>query len=623
MIKFRNLIRPLAAAFALGLAGTSAHAQCSASAEANACPIKVNGNVVFDRCFGALPGVGRPTPVGNAICDGLRDSRRLVDAVGENNRQALQRTQADWEAFVKVATEGAIDRQAVQQLRSALGVAREIQAEVDTLLKDPQCGSKAALDGLQRRFGETVEMINGVGQVAGMTLDAVARLQPIVGELAKISSELNRLLESVKKKGGKAQTEYDALVRAVNDLQKDLTELMATDFSTVAAAGTSLATGVGPFVANCSGCAASLSAAIGSLGTGGTVTVGGAALCPETAGAGCVVGAIALPVGPVGAGVMTAISTGPCLAAANGMNSMGQHLQSIQRFVDGLVKLANSLPSSAIKAATAGQALSRLAAELGTEGQQSLRSIQASLNAMQPAFAAAANVVEDRIAPKVQSMAGTFVQNLGRDTALLGKCHGMIMETAANIGEDFVQAGATLVDAAQDMVNAGKVVNNLAEQGNDGLQAANRFTTQEWAAIDREMRRLSQRLWGVPFGTVDLPKTGTHLAGLAGNARERDDIIGDSAQLVKRTADLPGKALDAGKRAFLNQDKLTAQAKQGYDQGQAKVRKAAIAMAKSKADAKAKVAQAPKFAAVAQVPSVQSWPNARTPKLTTLTVVRQ
>lgn len=302
---------------------------------------------------------------------------------------------------------------------------------------------------------------------------------------------------------------------------------------------------------------------------------------------------------------------------------MGQHLQSIQRFVDGLVKLANSLPSSAIKAATAGQALTRLAAELGTDGQQSLRNIQTSLNAMQPAFAAAASVVEDRIAPKVQSMAGTFVQNLGRDTALLGKCHGMIMETAANIGEDFVQAGATLVDAAQDMVNAGKVVNNLAEQGNDGLQAANRFTTQEWAAIDREMRRLSQRLWGVPFGTVDLPKTGAHLAGLAGNARERDDIIGDSAQLVKRAADLPGKALDSGKRAFLNQDKLTAQAKQGYDEGQAKVRKAAIAMARSSAVAKAKVAQAPKFAPVAQVPSVQSWPSARTPKLATLTVVRQ
>lgn len=620
MHRLRDLIRPLAAGLALSLLGFSAQASCSANTERNACPIRVGGQVVFDRCFGSLN--GRPTSVGNFACNGLRDSAKLADMLGENNRLALQRAEADWKALVKVATDGAIDRDAVRQLQGALSVAEKIQTKIDGVLKDPQCGSRGALEALQRRFRETGELVGNASQAAALTLDAVSRLRPVAAEAAKVAAELPRLLESVNKKGAKAKTEYDALSRALADLQKDLGAVLATDFAGVVAAGGGLATGVVPFVAQCTACAGSLSAAVGALSAGGATTVGGGSACPGTAGVSCALAAVALPTGAVGAGLMTAISTGPCAAAALGMDSMGKHVQDINRFVDGLVKLATALPSSAAKAVSAGQALGRLSAEMGGEGQQSLRSIQTSLNAMWPAFNASAAVLEDGIAPKVKTMAGSFVQGLGRDTALLGRCYGLLMQAAAHMTDDLVSAGVDLAKAATDMVDAGKVVGNLAAQGNDGLRAANKFTADEWSDLNRDMRGLSRRVWGVPFGTVDLPRTGAHLVSLAADSREVQDIAGDGTRLLARAAALPANAINAGKRAFLDQERLTTQARSKYGDGQAKARSAAAGMARLQAKAQKKLDAAPKAKAPV-VPSANLvWPTARTQKLAALTVVR-
>lgn len=618
------LSRPFCRAW-LALAASTlaplAQADCSASANAGACPIRVQGAVVFDRCFGSLN--GRPTDVGNAVCNGLRDTHSLLDQVGDDNRRALRQADADWKALLKVTLEGAIDKEAVRDMNAALSLGKDIEAEIDGLLKDPQCGTKAGMDALQRRMSETGQLIMGGAQVAGLTLEALARLRPVAEEAGKAIAGLQRLLEAANKKGSKARAEYDTLNRALTELQGELAALLATDFNSVVAAGTGLATGVGPFVAECSACAASLGTAIGSLGTGGSLTVGGAAACPETAGAGCALAALSLPAGSLAAGVISAVSTGPCAAAAAGMDQMGAHVKSVEKFVDGLIKLANALPKSATQAVAAGQALGRLANELGSEGQQSLRAIQASLNAMQPALDAAGDVLESRIAPKVQRMAGGFLQGLGRDTELLAKCYGKLNRTLAHMGQDLGEAAMLLTRASVEIVDAGKVVGNLVEQGNDGLLAATRYADAEWKDIDRDFRSLNRRVWGVNPGVVDLPRTGTHLAALALNPAESRDIAQDSARLLERAVELPARAVNAGKRAFLDQDRLTTQAKAKYNSGQAKARQAAIAIARLKIEARAKIERAPKMAVVApRTTTLAAWPTTARPRLLALSVVK-
>jgi hypothetical protein len=597
-----------------------AQADCSAPADAGACPRKVNGNVVFDRCFGSFN--GQPTDVGNQVCGALRNTHKLLDQVGDNNQRALRQAEADWRAFQKVALEGAIDKEAINDIRNALSVGKEIEAEVNGLLKDQQCGTKGALDALQRRFDETGKLLVGGAQVAGLTLDAVGKLRPVVDEAAKIVVELQRLADSVNKKGAKAKTEYDALNRAIADLQKELQGLLAADLAGAASAGTGLLTGVGPFVGESTACATALGTSVASLAGGGTVTAGGAAVCPESAGISCALAAVGLPVGGVAATAVDALGSVPCVAALGSMDKMGQYVGDINKFVEGLVKLANALPRSATQAVTAGQALGRLSAELGTEGQASLRAIQASLNAMQPAFDAAGGVLENSIAPKVQRLAGNFVQGLAQDTRLLSTCYHKLNRAMAHMGSDLGEAAVLLAQASTELVDAGKVAGNLAEQGQDGLRAANKAAGDEWADLSHDFRVVHRRVWAVNPGEVDLPKTGTHLVALVTNPNEVRDIIGDSARLVERTAELPAKALNAGKRAFLDQDRLTIAAKAKYNAGQTKARRAVVELKKVQIQAKAKIDKAPRVVTVNVPSALPAWPTAQRPRLATLSVVK-
>ncbi len=617
-----SIFKPRHALLALALSTLAAAAQadCSAPADRGACPVRLEGGLVFDRCFGSFN--GRPTDIGNTACNALRDTHRLADQVGQDNRKALQQAQADWNALQKVVLAGAIDKDALRDVQTALSVGNEIAADISALTKDPQCGSKAAMDALQRRFSETAGLFVEAAKVAGLTVEAANRLRPVLDEAGKIMAELRRLGDAANKRGGKAKTEADALAKALTELQKEMATLLATDFTAVAGAGGNLVGGVVPFVGECATCATAISVAVSSVVAGGSVTAGGAAACPESAGLSCVLAAVSLPVGGATAAAVDALASTPCVAAAAQMDKLGQYVQDIQKFVDGAAKLANSIPKSATHALTAGQALTRLAAEMGNEGQDSLRAVQASLNAMQPALDAAGNVLEGQIAPKVQRMAGSFVQGLGRDTELLAQCYKKLNRAVAHMGSELGDAAQLLAQASGELVDANKVLGNLAEQSNDGLRAANAEAGREWGDLDKDFQRMNLRIWGVRVGEIDLGKTTPHLMRLATQPDEVVRIAQDGEKLLARAVALPVKALDAGKRAFLDQDRLTIQAKSKYQAGQAHAKKAVIAMAKAKAKAQANLDKAPRMAAVAVPAALQAWPTAARPRLTALNVLR-
>jgi hypothetical protein len=109
---------------------------------------------------------------------------------------------------------------------------------------------------------------------------------------------------------------------------------------------------------------------------------------------------------------------------------------------------------------------------------------------------------------------------------------------------------------------------------------------------------------------------------LVTNPNEVRDIIGDSARLVERTAELPAKALNAGKRAFLDQDRLTIAAKAKYNAGQTKARRAVVELKKVQIQAKAKIDKAPRVVTVNVPSALPAWPTAQRPRLATLSVVK-
>ncbi|MCZ8236084.1 MAG: hypothetical protein O9335_13100 [Inhella sp.] len=615
-LPLRRTVRWLSAALLSTLAGL-AHANCSAPRDAGACPLQA-GPLAFDRCFGSFN--GQPTPLGNQACNALRDSNKLLNALGANANKAKADAERDWKAFVTVATRDAIDTEAVLDIQRALGTVKEIERDVNAFLQDRECGTPAAMATLNRKFTEAASFLAQAGQVGQQSLEAAGKLRPVADELGKIGAELQRLSAVANAKGGQAKADFDLLQRAVQELQQEVGGLLATDFAGVVSSGASFVSSVGPFVAQCAGCATALSGAISSLTVGGTVTVGGGALCPETAGAGCVAAAVSLPVSAVGTGLGTALATPACAAAATGMLEMEQKYRDITTFVNGMVKLATSLPKSVTQAVSAGQALTRLAGQLGNEGRQSIVAIQASLNRMQPAFDDAGDTLERQIAPRVSRMAGDFITTLGQDTARLGKCFHKLQALTADLSGDVYEGLTLLLEAGPEAIDAGKIVSNLQTQGGDAVEAARDFADREWNRLKDEQRSLNRRAWGVDPGVIDPGKTVPHLIGLVARPAEVADIANDNVVMLGRQADILVKSVDAGKRAFLNQDRLTIQAKAKYSNAKAKAKRATIEIAKAKAKAKARMAAAQKTDNIAQMRPLAVWPNAPRPRFTAVVV---
>lgn len=585
-----NRIGGIALLLVSSLLARTSEAACSAREERNACPLKVGGAVVFDRCFLAPPAgpdAGKPTRPAMFACDAVRDTSLAVERLGKSANGALNQSQRDWNDFVKVTLDDAIDRDAIRQVQSALSVGKELEADVRSLLEDRECGTRAALGNLERKLNETVGVVRDAGAVAGLSLQAVDKLRPAAAELGVVVAELQRLAQTVGQKGSKADQELQKLQKAAVALQGELQKLLAADFAGVASAGGNLVTGVGPFLATCSGCATALGVAVQSLATGTTVTAGGGAACPETGGIGCALAAVGLPSGAVASALASAVASAPCASATAGLTQMERHLDTIRAFVDGMAKLTVSIPNAITQATLAGQALAQLANELGGEAQASLGIVRASLERIQPALAAAGAIVQKQIAPKVARMGAGFVSTFGKDTALLDRCHGKLELLTANLGSEVYAAMALLAEGSLAAVDGGKIVSNLQTQSTAGLNAAKAFTDRKWRQLDADYRDIHRALWGVPPDKFDLAKSVAHLADLARQPDKVGNIAKDAGELVAAQAALATGALDAGKQAFLGRDRATTQAREKYAVAKAKAKDAQARLEAMRSKAKA------------------------------------
>jgi hypothetical protein len=88
------------------------------------------------------------------------------------------------------------------------------------------------------------------------------------------------------------------------------------------------------------------------------------------------------------------------------------------------------------------------------------------------------------------------------------------------------------------------------------VKAAQDEASEHWDKLHRRDKQLYADLWGVPAYQIDLGKSAAHLATL--NMNKIKDIFDDAVALGRDRVSAITASLDAGKRAFLDQDKLRA-----------------------------------------------------------------
>lgn len=574
-----------------------AFAQCPAPSDSGACPLVGPFGVRFDRCFGSNPGNPSVTDFGKSACDALKNVLKLEVDLGKNATKFVTDAKKDMDAFVKVTTDGAINKDAALKFVRARKAANEILTDAKALVNDPKCGTNGAIKGFNQFFADAAQNLTKAGEIAGKIGQAGGAAALAVPELVSALGEVGQLVGDVQKAGTAAEAERKKLENALKGIQQNLVALGSLDLAGAATAGVNLVTGVGPFVGSCALCANAIIAAIGQAAASLGSTTASTAACPATGGTECIFGIPVSVVTGIGSALTGAVSAAPCGAALDGATKMNEYVESIKKVVDASVKLAQSFDKNVKDLKAAGDALGQLAQKLPQALKPRIEKIAASIDKAGTALNQGVDIFEADVAPRVEKLTTQLVTQLGTKTKDLIGCWNQMNYTAALMGQDTVDAIGLLADASLNLVDGGQIVQNLQTQGAAAIQAAGSKAQEKWNDVDANYKKVHKDLWGVPPGEVDLGKTIGNLPNL-----NIGKIISDVSSYANSVVTLVTSAVDAGKNAFLNRDQLKAQSKPKFDTAEAKSTSALKEIAKSRlkaAHAKGQAAKpAPGFTAV-------------------------
>ena len=541
----------------------TAEAACSAKSDGEGlCPFRVGDQNVFDRCAGAPPfgdDAGKPTALGNTACDAIEKLHDVQKHLSRSATKMVNDVKRDFTDFVNVSMRGSYNPQSIATYNRVARYPNQLSTDIDSVLKHNVCGSAAALGQLKAWFDQQGQNLATVGGIAQNVGQAIMALGPAAPEAVKIAQEAGKIAAAAANAGATAKKELDALKRAADAIAADLTKVAALDVTGTVAAGTDMAVSIGPFLGNCAACTAALVEGIKDLSVGGAATAGGGASCPETAaafGGGCWAVPAGIPVATVGPALAGLVATPTCTAATQGGAKLGEYAQKIEKFVTTTVQLAQALKNSIDNTVRAGQALAQLAQVLGKETQPSLKVIEASLNRIVDTTDQSFDIVTGKVAPATGRLAGNLLDQMQRNVSTMFTCYNMYQTLAVKMGGDTIKAMAELTAATALLVDGGKVADNLYRQSGRALKAAEDEATARWSKLNRRDKEIYESLWGVPAYHVDFGKTAGHLASLSLNKVRAiiDDIVDLNGDRLKAMT----ASVDAGKRAFLDQDKLKA-----------------------------------------------------------------
>lgn len=295
-----------------------------------------------------------------------------------------------------------------------------VEADLDNFRRDPQCGSKAALDALGQFFQAQGENLVAAGRSAGKLAEAAGRARPAAREAASALSELGRIAADVAAAGPDAVKDSGALAKAIGDLEKDASAVTALGRGNVSDTGVALESSVRPLVAACAGCASAMAGAASRLAGGG-------------------------PGAPGGSGLGT-LAEGPCGQAHEEAMRIDDAFSRIRSLTGSAAAFIWSIRMTAEDLAAAADALAGLERELGTSARPSLRRIEDGLNRSIDAITAAGQTYDAGVAPHVANLAPSLLQQIADNTNRLLACHEKLQDVSGRKARRLspIRAGGSL-----------------------------------------------------------------------------------------------------------------------------------------------------------------------------------
>jgi len=588
---FRGVVAIFLVAIALNLLfPVVAVAACSAPTD-ETCPLRISNQVVFDRCFGAPPigpGAGKKTDVGEQICNILRNMNGIAHQLGVGAQSFQNNAQRDLESFTEVTFNNAVDRKALEKFDVTNGILRRIDADLEAYKNDKFCGSKAAMDGVKKSFEAETQNLRILGEGITSTAEAATAMLPVATETGNIVKEMENLRTMSYNRGGNAINSYNQLNTAAMTLQNVGNGLRIPDLTGIINSGSAAVMDNLPFITDCAECA-------GALGVAAANIVGLAAqpsvamtTCLPTAGTGCIIAAAGAGMNAYSAIMFIALADPFCRSAAAKVDDMDITTEKIHLYFENVAKIIDQVDKTDQGIENVRQKLDQLYRELGNQAKPSVDKINTILNNAHNALENGKDILRTKVVPKINRYAGNrFQQMIDQAKQLLHCCENMD-RLSRSLTKDVLDAATDMQQAKGKIVDAGKIIDNIVRQGQTAAKAGATFALKEWQACDSQEATLHSDIWGVQRGKVDAGKTAGHLAYLAANPSKILTLGTRVAQLKTREANIPVKAVEEGKKAFLNLAQSKANSGKLFDEAEVLASNAAKSIAKSQAKQQAK-----------------------------------
>lgn len=585
---------------AVFLAGIAVHfflpgvaaAACNAPAD-DGCPLRINNQLVFDRCFGAPPvgpKAGKRTPVGNQICDILRDTNQVSRRLGAGAAALQQNAQKDLKAFAEVTFKEAVDRKALEKFDATNGMLGRINADVEVYKKDKFCGSKAAMEGAKKSFEADVRDLRIFGEGITGTAEAAGAMMPVATETGNVMTEIGNLRVMSYNRGGNAITSFNQLNTAAMTLQNAANGLRIPDLNGIINRGSAAVMDNLPFITNCAACAGALGVAAANIVAIAAQPSVAMTTCLPTAGIGCVVAAAGAGLNAYSAVVFIAVAEPFCRNAAAKVDDMDINTKNVRDFFESTAKMIDQVDKIDQGINNARTQLNQLYRDLGDQAKPSIDKINTSLNGVHDALEKGKEILRAKVLPKVSQFAGNRFQQMISQAKQLVRCYDNIDRLSDSLSKDVLTSADEMRQASGKIVNAAKILDNIIRQGQGAARAGSDYANREWKACDDAEVALHRDIWGVERGKFDPGKTSSHLAYLAANPNKIPALAKRVANLKVREAGIPVRALEEGKKSFINLAQAKANAGRQFDEAEALASSAARRIAKAQAKEKAKEA---------------------------------
>ena len=565
-------------------------AACSAPTD-EACPLRIGNQVVFDRCFGAPPigpNAGKKTAVGEQICNILKNMIGVAHRLSVGAQSFQNNAQRDLDSFTKVTFNNAVDLKALEKFDVTNGMLRRIDSDIEAYKNDKFCGSKAAMDGVKKSFETEIQNLRILGEGITSTAEAANAMLPVATETGNITTEIGTLRAMSYNRGGNAINSYNQLNSAAMTLQNVGNGLRIPDLTGIINAGSGAVTDNLPFITDCAVCAGALGVAAANIVSITAQPSVAMTTCLPTAGIGCIVAAAGVGFGAYSTIFAIALADPFCRNAASKVDDGDITTEKLRLYFENVAKIIDHVDKTDQSIENVRQKLDQLYLELGSQAKPTVDKINTSLNRVQNALEKGKDILWTKVVPKINRYAGNRFQQMRNQAKQLHHCYENIDRLSGSLTQDVLEAATDMQQAKGKIFDAGKILDNIVLQGQAAAKAGATLASKEWQACESQEATLHSDIWGVQRGKVDAGKTAGHLAYLAANPSKISTLGTRVAQLKSREANIPFKAVEEGKKAFLNLAQSKANSGKLFDEAEVLASNAAKSIAKSQAKQKAK-----------------------------------